>query len=409
MRIDKESIRIYIVRNRATIGVLCFILVTVLIPILSFILIAINIEEPYFIIIDSNEDFQQWCDTGNGTVENPYIIEGHTITVPENWETEFGDHTTTCVNNPLISISGVTKSFIIQNNTLTMNNLCGGSIMIQIYNTEVPFIIRNNKFKASNQIKRAIYLTSVNASNSQIINNEFNRADLFVRESSDLFITHNQFYNLFNYNYVRDSSNISFQNNLFSSSDLEMYECSDITLHNNTFKFLDTMGQTIYGYHVNYTRFTNNSFFNAGVGVVNSDYIPKIFGGNMINGKPLGFFYNQSNLIINNTTTYGQIILLECKYSSIVDQTINNTYYATQVLNCLNITISNCSFSKTSIYVRSSNNTFILDNIFKDSVRSLYLYYSNGVHIKRNLFKNIDYSPHIWECTAVVEEDNIIQ
>lgn len=366
-------------------------------------------EEPYFIVIESDDDFERWCDIGNGTLNNPYIIEGHQITVPENWETMNGDYISPC-SPSLIRISGVTKSFIIQNNVLAMKNKCGGNSMIQIYNVSVPFIIRDNQF--SGYDKHGISISLINGFNSIVENNEFYHADITLWNSNNLSISQNKFHNTgYSSNYVRESNNITFQYNLFDSSDLEFYEGSDISLFNNTFQFQPNGVRTsISGYYTGYSDIVNNSFKYTGLYLVDSSCIPKHIEGNMVNGRPLGFFFNKSNLIIDNTIKYGQIILLDCNYTMISYQLINNTYYAILVGNCLNSTITNCSLNNNYIgaHVRSSNNTFIIENTFESCRYGVYGRYANELSIRKNHFISTYYPILTSYCTSVVDEENTI-
>ena len=413
----KKNIKTRIINNKRSLRALMLLLSVALIIAIPITIFIMNIETPYFIIIDSDEDFLQWCDKGNGTVENPYIIAGHTITVPENYETTFGDHTTPCTPYALISISGVTKSFIIENNTLTMKNLCGGDNMIFIHNVNVPFIIRNNEFTSSGVGKDAITIISVNGSSSKISNNRFTSSKIYIRESNNISFIANEFHNTGAYsNHVRESVNISFQYNLFIKGDLEFYECSGVVLHNNTFDLRNSNWiRVIFGYRTDFTRYTNNTLVHAGLGTVSSDRIPLAFEGNTINGKPLGFFYNQTDFSIDNTTEYGQIILIQCSNATVTDQIINNTPSAIQITECINTTVANCNFTGNpySVYVWKSNRTYIEDNDFHHvglgtwgtGVRGSY---ANGLYMRRNLFVKLTAPFSQYQCTDVVDENNTI-
>ncbi len=132
--------------------------------------------------------------------------------------------------------------------------------MIYIYNVEVPFIIRNNEFTSSGISKDAITILFVNGSNSKVINNRFTRADNYIYQSNNVSFIANKMY--LGDNHIRESSNISLQYNFFDRTDLDFYDCSDIVLHNNTFDFRDSGSKkTLIGYETNFTRYTNNTFF----------------------------------------------------------------------------------------------------------------------------------------------------
>lgn len=412
----KENTKNFFRRNKTSLRALAILLSIAMIIAIPITVFVLNIETPYFIIIDSDEDFLQWSVRGNGTIENPYVIAGHKITVPEDYETQRNGDITTCTPDALIRISGVTKSFIIENNTLTMKNKCGQN-MISIYNIEVPFIVRNNEFVSAGHSKDAISISSVNGSNSLVKKNRFTRASIETYGCKNISFVANNFYNtgLFTFN-IRESFNISFQHNTFINSHVIFYDSSDIILHNNTFDFRDTGSRgTIFGYSASFSRFTNNTFFDGGLGIVPSDRIPLAFEGNTINGKPLGFFYNQTNLSIDNSTEYGQIILLQCSNATVRRQMINNTSYAVQITECINTTVTNCNFTRNycGVYVYYSNNTKVEDNGFHYiglsewgiGVRGRY---SNGIYLRRNLFVKLSAYFSQYECTDVVEEDNTI-
>ena len=374
---------------------------------IPFIIYFATYKEPYFISIDSDDDFERWCDIGNGTVENPYIIEGHQIIIPENWESKIGEYTSSCAPS-FISIKGVTKSFVIQNNVFTMKNDCGGEDMISIYNVEVPFVIRNNQFKSTSYYKDGISLISVNATNSVIEDNEFYRTQIQVIQSRDLFISRNKFYKAgYYYNFIQESINITFQFNLFDTSDVEFQDCSRISFINNTFRF-DQYGyrEAFSGDNTNYSKILNNTFILAGLGFINSKYVE----GNMVNGKPLGFFIDQSNFIIDNAIAYGQIILISCNYTSISHQSINNTYISIGIKNCVNITITNCTFynNRYGAYMSRSNNTLIKNNWFELCQYGVGGYYANSLNITKNTFIDTYSDPILaWFCTSVIDEDNV--
>ena len=374
---------------------------------IPFVIYFATQQEPYFITIDNDDDFEHWCDKGNGTVEYPYIIEGHHITVPENWEGKIGDHTSPCAPS-FISISGVTKSFIIQNNVFTKKNDCGGDEMITIYNVEVPFVIWDNQFRSYSRHKDGISLVSVNATNSVIEDNEFYRTEIFFVQSRDLFVSRNIFYSAGLYsNWIEESNNVTFQYNLFDSSDVEFRDCSRISFLNNTFKEDRYVYRVAFsGYDTDFYKILNNTFIRVGLDLINSKNVE----GNSVNGKPLGYFINQSNLIINNSIRYGQIILIHCNYTSISNQYINNAHHSIGIKYCLNTTISNCLLDTNfyGVYISRSNNTFIRNNWFESCEYGVGGYYANNLSVKINTFIDTILNPILTTyCTLVIDEDNV--
>ncbi|MHA1205673.1 MAG: hypothetical protein ACTSSL_12180 [Candidatus Heimdallarchaeaceae archaeon] len=60
----------------------------------------------------------------------------------------------------------------------------------------------------------------------------------------------------------------------------------------------------------------------------------------MVNGKPLGYFVNASNMVIDQSDYYGQLILINCSHLTIANQNLSYTDIGLfgRYCNYLNIT-----------------------------------------------------------------------
>lgn len=412
MKISKKSVRFFFIRNRPTIVVLILIFSLILIPLTFFLINKSNIEEPYFIFIDENSDFEIWATNGTGTIEDPYIIEGHNIHIPQ----DYPDYV-----SGIIQISNVDKIFVIQKNKLSANiHDIGG--LIAIYNVNTPFIIRNNSFGGWSNISPAtsIHLRHCNIEgNVSIYDNNCYKSNLHFYQVKNINIYNNTFatnneHSLYqDSNYAWQSSNIIFLDNIFVNTGIRTQEVSNLTVQNNLFNHnLYEFDVSITSSYSTNTNYINNTFINSGLSMRGSDYLSATISGNIVNGKPLGIFINQTNLTLDNSNQYGQIKIISCNYSTIANQIITNTSLPISVMWCLNTTIINCSLSnfRTGVFVGSSNYTTIEDNEFISPVYQDYAIradYGNSLYIKRNTFGEFHNTILLWYCTDVIEEDNI--
>ncbi|TFG16399.1 MAG: hypothetical protein EU531_06640 [Promethearchaeota archaeon] len=369
-------------------------------------------EEPYFIIIDENSDFEIWATNGTGTLEDPYIIEGHTIHIPQDYPSYISG---------IIQISDVTKHFIIQNNRISAN-IHDINAHIYIYRVNSSFIIRNNTLSGWSRISPAdsIHLRYCYIEGKGLIcNNTFNDSNLHFYQVKHIDIFNNTFFSETEYsvwhgsNYAWQSSHIIFSGNNFVNTAILTQDVSNLTVQSNIFNHtLHEFHSSISSHYSTNTRYVNNTFINTGLSMGDSDYLSAHIEGNIVNGKPLGVFINQTNMIIDNSTQYGQIKVLSCSHSMISGQMIDNTSISLSIMYCLNTTIFNCSFSnfRTGVYVGSSNATEIIENEFISPIYQDYAIdadYANGLYLKRNIFGEFYTTLLLWYCTDVIEEDNI--
>lgn len=368
-------------------------------------------EEPYFIIIKNNDDLEFWSSSGNGTIENPYIIEGHHITVPRNDPDEYD---VPCIpESSVISIRDVTKSFIIQNNILEVKGGCEGQYIIRISDISVPFAIRNNHLR-SDGYAGSFRLINIDGLNSVISNNILYYAGSHISNSHNINFTCNQF--LYSYSHsAYHSSNISYIQNHFYRTSIGIRECSHMLLHDNIFQnneMYSRSGSLAIIWETDYCTITNNTFIYTGLDLRDSIYSTLFLSGNIVNGKPYGYFYNQSNVIIDSTTKYGQIKLVMCNVSTITDQVISKTSHPLLIENSAHTTIANstisyCSFS--GIKIKFSTNTSILDCVLEVNDIGVLGENSYNIFVKRNLFRRLIFGIQLWDCSMLIEEDNVFE
>jgi parallel beta-helix repeat protein len=114
---------------------------------------------------------------------------------------------------------------------------------------------------------------------------------------------------------------------------------------------------------------------------------------NLINDKPLYFYVNQQNLILNNIADVGQLICAFCDGAEVSGLSINGGSYGIYFIESRDILIQNNTLSncESGIYIKGLNlnpieNTSIILNHFNDCTKGLRLYYVDHSNITQNNF-----------------------
>lgn len=155
----------------------------------------------------------------------------------------------------------------------------------------------------------------------------------------------------------------------------------------------------VYFYQSNNTIFRDNTLSKDGLMVYNSYRLS--VENNTVNGKPLKYLENEKNKIIAEDC--GEIILINCKNITVIDQDITGSEYGIELWNTSNSTISNCSFSSTlhsimrsEVYLAYSNNNLICGNTFNGYLDTgVKVLHSCGNEIFSNTFVRNDECVHL--------------
>ena len=143
-----------------------------------------------------------------------------------------------------------------------------------------------------------------------------------------------------------------------------------------------------------YNTVSNNSFFNCGLMMISFDYLdivtvyPNFVYNNTVNGKPLAYFENTSDEVIDDA---GQVILIGCNNITVKGLELSNTIIGVQLLDSLNCFILDNVFSNTflgGIFLRNSNNNTISGNAILDNALGAWLASSRYNTISENSFEN---------------------
>ena len=145
-------------------------------------------------------------------------------------------------------------------------------------------------------------------------------------------------------------------------------------------KFLDNG----YGIYLSYTytiNILNNSFFNDGLIVINSNN--NNVKNNTVNDKPLIYMEDKSDEVISEA---GQVILVNCDNITDENQNLSDTLAGVELWRTNNSKICNntCSNSRYYIYSLYSYNNKILNNKLSYNYLDLYLCFSHKTTFSNN-------------------------
>jgi len=347
-----------------------------------------------------NYDFE-----GDGSPENPYINESNSIKLPEN--APMGQY------DIAITINYVSKCFIIRNNYIHLGNQ-GSGIYLDFISGN--FSIENNVIIGIDQYssRAALSLLHTESDDGVVSKNKIrNNGGFFMEDCNNVQIINNTFKSIY-WPRINFCSNCSFSGNIVQDSAqyIEIYQCPNMIISDNTFTNTPlTYRYFLYKFrslwvHSPNTTIVNNKFELSGLEL--GDGYSYLIENNFVNGKPIGYFNNQMALNLSDSTQYGQIFMINCNLSIVEDQIIQDTTVPLRMVNCLNCTVYNCTFSYNwfASIIRSSVNITFFQCIFEEgetgfSISNSILYFSN------NIFKNLDDIITLYEST-LYWKDNII-
>jgi len=134
---------------------------------------------------------------------------------------------------------------------------------------------------------------------------------------------------------------------------------------------------------------------------------------NIVNGKPLYYFSNEKNKIIDNWEI-GQLILVNCTKFIIKNISISKTDWGLVFAFCNKCLTENCNFFKNSLAIwtlKSNNNLFQLNNISNNYHRGIVIdYYSNYNKIKFNKISKTFCGVEIewWSNANLITKNNLL-
>ena len=325
-----------------------------------------------------------------GSIVSPFEIDGNAEWV--------------IINNTYSWCTGSgtkTDPFIIKNITIdaTISSSC-----IHILNSDVFFKIKNCTFKNAGLLDYAgVKIT--HTSNGTIEENLFidnRRVAIDIFESENITISDNTIKCINTRDsdldmgiYCIDSIYCKIKNNILFNVKQGITnaghsnKCINNIIH---IKTVQNPSQSPYGILISdqNQEIRQNKIYNCGFWISHSNnfmHTYTIDDTNLVNGKPLYFFYNETNLSNSNFSNAGQIILGYCNDSLISNFNFNSSGNGISLQNCFNISVKNCSFQECyrGIWMdECHNSTFFNNTLSKSPIVSNSYSMSNFNNITRN-------------------------
>jgi parallel beta-helix repeat protein len=270
-------------------------------------------------------------------------------------------------------------------NCSVSNNLFG-IYLYDAYNN----IISNNTVSDNNYPGIGVDYSNDNTISNNNISSEVDYAGMYVYSSNNSIISSNNVSNngwgisLSNSNFNNLSENVV-SNNLFTGFFLR-------NSNNNTYSS-NNISKTDMGIYMDYSynnTFTFNNLVEDGMMILAafSNYIDTT---NLVNDNPINYYENQNGLNFNGLSDIGQLMLVNCNDSNILNSNFSNSA-GILLSDCKNSTISGNTLSNNiqSIVLQySDNNTIAENNISNSQWYGIDLTFSVDNVVTRN---NISYN-----------------
>jgi predicted Zn finger-like uncharacterized protein len=371
-----------------------------------------DVDEP--LVIASNADFESQGWQGNGTNEDPYVIEELL------YDGGFG---------PYINITGVDATFVIRNcemlsgpviqldygytsaNYMTIRNaqnftiegcrFIGGYTHIYVHVSK-HVRIHGNTFAQGHGIM-CMNVDILNVSENSIEESDF----LGVWESGNVIVRNNSilsYVHLLESTYPGMGSGISidtrqrveFVSNTVVGEIAFEISSREVVICNNTFLNM-TSGISMpheswySGVEIVQVEIADNHFDGGGLSFWQHISYPldiAVIENNYIAGKPILFQREESEKVIN-CQYYGQVISYICSDVIYSGGTFRNVSIGLMIIDCFNSSISDINFSScyTGIMLRHSEKTSIERVQVMDCVLGLNAHWSHNMTVSNCLFE----------------------
>jgi parallel beta-helix repeat protein len=330
--------------------------------------IAYTSHDP--VLISSNSDFVAAGFLGYGNESHPYTLDGVSI---------FND------NYYCFYIRNTDAHFIFSNSLIDT----GGVYLFNVTNGRIDSCVIFREPDSTVSDQGAYFGLSENCSIKNCTVFAFTEG---IRIAESKFLT-------FANNTVHDNWDTAYW---ISWSD-------NVTLANNTISN-NKQGVSLF-WNENFTLL-ENTFENCGVSLVGGSYaeVHITSSGNIVNGKPLGYFWNLNHEQIDGSM-FGQVILAGCNNVTVHHGTFHNSTVGITVLyshysKLYHNTITVCVYG---IRIRMSLDCTIFNNTIGISETGMETHYSMGTVIANNSFNaNIEYGLRCYDSSHSIVENNTL-
>jgi parallel beta-helix repeat protein len=341
-----------------------------------------------------------WC-SGLGTKETPYLIENVSINALNF------DRSITIVNSK--------AHFIIKNCSIINSEDVAG---ISLNNVTNGLIISNN---CSNN-RRGILLRDCH-------NNSLQENHLFNNNEDGIFLQNSNFTEILRNNISYSMQGIALEaicnNNTISLNKIAECDLMGIALDygNNSYNLIsDNEIKDIHMYSVGifvggkYNKLIRNSLENSGIALSGSSSLQEltthtIDTTNLVNGKPIYYYANETHLGSNNFSNAGHILLVNCNNSELSNMDFTKVISGIMLHYCDNNLIQNISAKNNMAYgitlISSNNNTFLDNEVSYEGI-GFYAFFSHNNTFQKNIVQHNLYGIRIVGCMNNTFLDNYV-
>jgi PGF-pre-PGF domain-containing protein len=306
---------------------------------------------------------------------------------PTTWEWDFGDNSTSSIQNPLhaytntgvynvsLNVSNLfgsnvslRSSFVyVLNSTIVVNSSGtadfttireaidaasdGDTIMVEpgVYSENLYFADSNISLSSSSGNPADVSIISPDSGNDAItiMADNISISGINVTGSdTGIFVFYSSGCNITNC-YASDNYDGIY---LYHSQDSNILNC---TISGNEY------GLYLLGSNNNY--FADNSIENNTFNCRFDSESNVVGTSNTVNGKPVYYLVNSSDMALNSSSNAGLVHLINCSNITVQDLDVENNYYGLYLYNSSNITITNCTSTENryGAYLSSSGNNTI--------------------------------------------------
>ncbi|MCK4278942.1 MAG: right-handed parallel beta-helix repeat-containing protein [Candidatus Thorarchaeota archaeon] len=330
------------------------------------------------IVIGSDTDFADQGWPGNGTVDDPYVVENLSI---EDGLTA-------------IRIKDTTVYFIIRNcyrqgwGALDFENVTNGRVENCHFNDTYSSVHDSENCELFFSVFMGAQLYIRDSSCCRVDNCTFQGDGLSIDQSANCSVTNSTFSGC-EWEAIRvyASEFCEIAGNVLRDNELAIYcyavdcrICCNLVCENRYGIRLGGSNRTIVAENV----MRNNGVLLGGPGV---DY----FEGNSVNGKPLGYFRALENEVIDGSS-YGQLILVNCRRTVVQGGICNNATAGAQLLFCTDCVLDNVLAANNSmfgVYLEYSPNCTITRSRIIDNLEyGVFIEKSNQTTVSNNRIEN---------------------
>ncbi|MHA1859122.1 MAG: right-handed parallel beta-helix repeat-containing protein, partial [Candidatus Thorarchaeota archaeon] len=152
-------------------------------------------------------------------------------------------------------------------------------------------------------------------------------------------------------------------------------------------------GNSLRGVSIEYSRYNmlaGNVFEHDGIGlyaVFSDEAEQDIANNNTVNGKPVGYYWNASDTVID-ASGLGQVILANCTNVTVTGGMFYKTFAGVTMATCTNCTVIDTTTEEclNGVFIESSANSTLLDNAFYRNYAGTDVFRSMNTTIINNTY-----------------------